>query len=121
MDQTSANPDHVNRRPSDPRAPVFIPPFRKNLEAGMPKNGVPTAGAQVPSVFVPPVKKKDTLGNVHVKDSPQVSGNSPAVTSSICERSEHHAAKNAASQKAEESMREKLEHRSSIPGETNGK
>ncbi|KAG7321641.1 hypothetical protein KOW79_014499 [Hemibagrus wyckioides] len=118
--QASANQDHLKKRPSDPKAPVFIPPFRKNLKEGMPKNCAPTAVAQVPSVFVPPIKKKDTSGNVHVKALPQISGDSPAITSSSCESSNYHSAKKTEDQKAGETKRkEKLENDTGVPDETN--
>ncbi|KAK3531907.1 hypothetical protein QTP70_034409 [Hemibagrus guttatus] len=118
--QASANQDHLKRRPSDHKAPVFIPPFRKILKKATPKNCVLTAVAQVPSVFVPPIKKKDTSDNVHMKASPQISGDSPAITSSSCESSNYHSAKKTEDQKAEETKREeKLENDTTVPGETN--
>lgn len=122
MDQTSANTDHLKSRPSDPKAPVFIPPFRKNLKAGMPKNCVPTAVAQVPSVFVPPIKKKDASGRVYVKDSPQISSDSPAITSSSCENSRNHSGRKPEEQKAatETERQEKLENHTAVPCETKG-
>lgn len=101
MDQTSAVPDHQKRSPSDPKAPVFIPPFRKNLNTETHKNCVPTAVAKVPVVvFVPPNKTKAASGSDYVKDSPQVSGDSPAITSSRCENDTNHTARKAEDQKA---------------------
>lgn len=85
----------------------------------MPKNCVPTTVARVPNVFVPPIKKKDTSGKVHVKASPQISGDSPAIISSSCESSNYHSAKKTEDHKAEETKRkEKLEN---VPCETNSK
>ncbi|XP_026790782.3 breast cancer type 2 susceptibility protein isoform X2 [Pangasianodon hypophthalmus] len=119
VDQTSANPVHQIRRPSDPKAPVFIPPFQKNLKAEMPKNCVPTAVAQVPSVFVPPITKKNASGSVYVKDSPQISGDSPAIKSSSCENSRNHSARKPEDQKAETqtNREEKLENHTTVPCE----
>ncbi|KAF4086441.1 hypothetical protein AMELA_G00106360 [Ameiurus melas] len=116
VDQTSANPDHQTRRPPDSKAPVFMPPFRKKVE--VPKNCVPTVVAQVPSVFVPPVKKKDASGSVcvKVKDPPQISGDSAAITSSSCEIGRNHSAGKAA---AETKREGKLENRTTRPCETN--
>ncbi|KAK2831695.1 hypothetical protein Q7C36_016781 [Tachysurus vachellii] len=120
VDQASANQGHLKRRPSDPKAPVFIPPFRKNLKEETPKTRVPTAVAQVPSVFVPPIKKKDTSGNVYVKDSPLISADSPAITSSSCESNMYHSARKTDKQKTEETKREDmLENDTTVLGETN--
>lgn len=98
MDQTSTNPDHQKRRPSDPKAPVFIPPFRKKVEA--PKDCVPTAAAQLPGAFVPPIRKKDASGSVYVKDSPRSSGGSPAITSFNGENGTDHTTRKPEDQKA---------------------
>ncbi|XP_047676855.1 breast cancer type 2 susceptibility protein isoform X2 [Tachysurus fulvidraco] len=120
MDQASANQGHLKRRSSDPKAPVFIPPFRKNLKEETPQTRVPTAVAQVPSVFVPPIKKRATSGNVYVKDSPLISADSPAITSSSCESSKYHSARNTDKQKTEETKREEmLENDTTVLGETN--
>lgn len=125
VDQTSSDSDHQKRRPSDSKAPVFMPPFRKNLQVEMPKNCLPTAVAQVPSAFVPPIKKKDASGSVcvKVKDSPQISGDSAAVTSSSCEIGRNHSGGKAEDGKAAaETEREgMLENHTTDPCETKGR
>ncbi|XP_060753690.1 breast cancer type 2 susceptibility protein isoform X3 [Neoarius graeffei] len=120
VDQTSANPDHLKRKPSDPKAPVFIPPFRKNLQPGTPKDRVPTAVAQVSGVFVPPIKKKDASGSVYVKDSPQISGESPTIASSGCENGRNHSARKPEEQRAatETKREENLENHTTVSCET---
>lgn len=122
MAQTSSKPDHQKRRHSDPKAPVFIPPFRKNLKSEMPKTSVPTAVAHVPSVFVPPFKKTDVSGSDCVKDSPQIPDNSPAITSSSCENGKNHTTRKPEDQEAtvETKRAEQLENHTTDPCETKG-
>ncbi|KAI4879803.1 hypothetical protein NFI96_030756, partial [Prochilodus magdalenae] len=75
-------------RGSNPKAVVFVPPFRKNIKSEIQSAcHVPKDVAKVPSVFVPPVKK-DTMVSVPVRSSQKSStgSESPLISSAGNER-----------------------------------
>ncbi|KAI5099185.1 breast cancer type 2 susceptibility protein, partial [Silurus meridionalis] len=114
VDQTSANPDPQKKRQSDPKAPIFIPPFCKKAE--QPKRIVPPAAAQIRNTFVPPIKKNNVSGSVYVEGSTQHSDTS-AITSSKCESSRNHSDEDQKAVTGTE-RDEILENRSAVPCET---
>ncbi|XP_053363622.1 breast cancer type 2 susceptibility protein isoform X3 [Clarias gariepinus] len=113
---TPANPGHLKSRPSDLRAPVFIPPFRNNPKSETPKSCFPVTAAHVPSTFVPPVTKKEASGSVSVTDSSQSSGDSAGTTTSRI-----HSAEKPEDQKlTTDTIREEtLENHTTLPPESN--
>lgn len=119
VEQTSANPDQQKRRLSDPKASVFVPPFRKNLK--VPKNSVPTAVAPLPNMSVPPIKKKDTSESVHGKDLPYIE--STAITSSDCEKGSIYSARKLEDQEAatKTTKEKQVENCTTVTCETKGR
>ncbi|KAF5900401.1 breast cancer type 2 susceptibility protein isoform X1, partial [Clarias magur] len=115
LDPTPANLSHLKSRPSDLKAPVFIPPFRNNPKAETPKSCFPVPAAQVPSMFVPPIRKKEASDSVSVTDSSQISGDSAAITSRI-----HSAEKHEEQKLTTDTVREEtLENRTTVTPESN--
>uniref|UniRef100_W5L0S8 BRCA2 DNA repair associated n=1 Tax=Astyanax mexicanus TaxID=7994 RepID=W5L0S8_ASTMX len=84
MDQNASKAlDGEKRRPSNPKAVIFIPPFQKNIKPTrkVPTNYVSRDNAKVPTMFIPPVKK-NPMSNV-------LQGNSiQSCTDSDCEKLE---------------------------------
>ncbi|XP_017564077.1 breast cancer type 2 susceptibility protein isoform X3 [Pygocentrus nattereri] len=86
--QTASSLSSGQKRGSDPKAVMFVPPFRKNNKSEVEKTCIPRDIAKVPSVFVPPVKKDSVVSVHHVRSSQKSStdSESPSISSSGCEK-----------------------------------
>ncbi|KAL7832112.1 hypothetical protein AOLI_G00296600 [Acnodon oligacanthus] len=85
--QTASSLSSGQKRGSDPKAVMFVPPFRKNKKSEVEKACIPR-DVKVPSVFVPPVKKDSVVSVHHVRSSQKSStdSESPSISSSGCEK-----------------------------------
>ncbi|KAL6471416.1 hypothetical protein MHYP_G00200660 [Metynnis hypsauchen] len=86
--QTASSLSSGQKRGSDPKAVMFVPPFRKNNKSEEEKTCIPRDITKVPSVFVPPVKKDSVVSVHHVRSSQKSStdSESPSISSSGCEK-----------------------------------